>query len=255
MRGIPLDTCTWQAAERTLSSSSIVVLPLGAQLKEHGPHLPLSTDWIVAEWFRARVLDATDVVMLPTLAWHFFPAFVDYPGSVTLAFDTARNLTMDICASIARFGPKRFYIINTGVSTRRPLAAVSEMLAMQGVLMRYTDIEKAGDDVVRSLSQQEFGTHADEIETSMMLAIAPERVDMSHACADGHAGSGQLRRDASLPGVYSPSGIVGDARLASRDKGERVLAAMLRDILADIEALRTAPLQNRTNDAQETGTG
>lgn len=241
MRGTLLEICTWRDAESLLTPEQVIVLPLGAQLKEHGPHLPLNTDWLTAEWFRARVAERAEVVLLPTLGAHFYPAFVDYPGSVTLSFETSTHLVIEICKSIMRFGPKRFYVLNTGVSTRKPLEAASLALATEGAMMRFTDISTAGKHVIETLEQQSFGTHADEIETSMLLAIAPDQVNMTLACQDGHAGTGPLRRTAGLPGILSPSGVFGDARRASREKGEKILAAMLEDIMRDIEALRALP--------------
>ncbi|MCA9686680.1 MAG: creatininase family protein, partial [Myxococcales bacterium] len=104
----------------------------------------------------------------------------------------------------------------------------------------------------REVSEQTRGTHADEIETSMLLYIAPERVDMSKAVADTspRGEKGWLTRDPSKPGTYSPSGVWGDATLATREKGERVVETLVAGMLADIDALRTAPLPALPVEAQ-----
>jgi creatinine amidohydrolase len=90
--------------------------------------------------------------------------------------------------------------------------------------------------------QQEGGTHADEIETSMMLYIAPDRVDMRRAARDYHPGRGGLTRTPGGAGVYSPTGIFGDATLATLDKGRIVMEAQVAGILADIARLRDTPI-------------
>jgi creatinine amidohydrolase len=97
-------------------------------------------------------------------------------------------------------------------------------------------------EAAAGVAPQPGGTHADEIETSMMLYIAPDTVDMSRAARDFHPGEGRFTRQPGAPGIYSPTGVYGDATLATREKGERVVEAMGRAILADIERLRALPL-------------
>ena len=78
-------------------------------------------------------------------------------------------------------------------------------------------ISEAAEKLVR---QSEGGTHADEIETSIMLYIAPESVDMSKAVKDYHPGAKNgLSRDPKTDATYSASGVFGDATLATRAKG------------------------------------
>jgi creatinine amidohydrolase len=114
-KGVLLADLTWQEAEKVLKPETVVVIALGAEAKEHGPHLKLKNDWTMAEYYKRRVLKAADVVIAPTISYHFYPAFVEYPGSTSLRLETARDLTVDICRGLARFGPRRFYIVNTGV--------------------------------------------------------------------------------------------------------------------------------------------
>jgi creatinine amidohydrolase len=245
VKGVVLGDKTWLEAELLLTPETVVVIPLGAASKEHGPHLRLDNDLTLATYFRDRVLAQAEVVMLPTVPYHYFPAFLEYPGSTSLRLETARDLIVDIVRSIARHGPRRFYVINTGVSTNRALApAAAQLLAEDGVLLRYTDLLAVAGPTERELAQQPGGTHADEIETSMLLYIAPDRVDMSKAVLDYHprGDQGWLTRDPEGAGTYSKTGIWGDPTLATRAKGERVVEAIVAGMLADIEALRGAEL-------------
>jgi creatinine amidohydrolase len=245
-RGVRLGDLTWTEAERLLDSSTVIVIPLGAEAKEHGPHLRLTTDFIEATFYADRVLSASRIVLAPTINYSFYPAFVEYPGSTTLRFDTARDVVIDICRSLARFGPRRFYILNTGVSTVRILGPARDSLAADGIVMRFTNVGPRSDSVEKAIARQPGGTHADEIETSMLLYMAPGTVDMSRAARDYHPGAGRLTRD-SLRAVredllYSRTGIFGDATLATREKGRQYVEARVLDILADIEALRRMPI-------------
>jgi creatinine amidohydrolase len=242
--GILLEDLTWQQAERVLTPDAVVVIPLGAASKEHGPHLRLKNDFVLAEYFKRRVMAREAVMVAPTINYHFYPAFVEYPGSTSLRLETARDMVVDICRGLARFGPKRFYVLNTGVSTIRALKPAQEQLASEGIVMRFTDILTIGEEAEKAVRQQEGGTHADEIETSMMLYMDPSLVDMSKAAKDFHPqGTGGLTRDPKGAGTYSPTGIWGDATLATREKGRRVVEAMVEGMLKEIEALRATPVQ------------
>lgn len=244
-KGILLENLTWVEAEKVLTPGTVVVIPLGAESKEHGPHLKLKNDFLIAEYLKNRVLQSSNAVVAPTINYSFYPAFLEYPGSTSVRLETARDMVVDICRSLAKFGPKRFYILNTGISTLRPLAAAAEMLAADGIVMRYTDLHVT-EPVEKQIRQEEGGTHAEEIETSMMLYMAPESVDMKKAVKDYNGSRpGGLTRDPNGKGTYSPSGIWGDATLATREKGKLVTEALVASILSEIEALRIAPVVSR----------
>src|SRR5207247_1835349 len=150
----------WTEAEPYLTRDRVVVLPLGAGAKEHGPHLPLGNDQIQAEYFARRAVEARPVALLPTLTYGFYPAFLEFPGSVSLSSDTQREAVAQICRSIARYGPRRFYVLNTGISTVRPLAETAEGLSREGIRLRYTDLRVAGKAVEDATRAQTLGNHA-----------------------------------------------------------------------------------------------
>jgi creatinine amidohydrolase len=86
------------------------------------------------------------------------------------------------------------------------------------------------------LLKQSHGSHADEHETSLMLHIAPQVVDMGKAVDDGATGNGRLSR-VEGDGIYSPSGVYGQATLATAEKGQAVAKALLEQVLQDIEKI------------------
>ncbi len=239
--GIVLEELTWVEAEKALTPETVVVIPMGAESKEHGPHLKLKNDFILATYLSGRVRERSPVVIAPIVNYGYYPAFLEYPGSTSLRLETARDVIVDICRGLARFGPRRFYVLNTGVSTVRALAPAAEALAADGILMRYTDLLKVMGPVERQVSQQEGGTHADEIETSMILYMSPGDVDMSKAVKDYHPGKGGLTRDPKKEGAtFSASGVYGDATLATSEKGKRVTEALVDAMLKEIDELRKA---------------
>jgi creatinine amidohydrolase len=238
-----LEEVTWMDAEKLLGPDTVVVLPIGAASKEHGPHLRLSNDWLLADAFRRRLAETRSVVVAPIVGYNFYPAFAAYPGSTTLRLETARDVVVDVCRSLARHGPRRFYALNTGLSTVRALEPAARALAAEGILLTYTDWAGALRETERAVCSQTAGTHADESETSLMLALAPASVDMSKAVRDVHEQRpGGLVRSPEQQGTYSPTGVYGDATLATREKGERLAAVMMRALERDVDELRAATL-------------
>ncbi len=238
-----LETLSWDEAERVLTPDAVVVIALGAESKEHGRHLQLNNDFLMAEYLKKRVLVSApqNVVVAPTINYSFYPAFLEYPGSTSLSLDTSLAMFNDIVHSLAHYGPRRFYILNTGISTLHPLAQAAADLAKDGILLRYTDLTK--DDPVEKKVRQSGGSHADEIETSMMLYIAPESVRMNKAARDLSPDKrGPLTRDPHGKGTYSPTGAWGDPTLATREKGQAVTESLVVTILKDIDDLRQTPL-------------
>jgi creatinine amidohydrolase len=242
--GVRLSEIPWTEAEPLLTAERVVVLPIGAGSKEHGPHLPLGNDQVLSDYFAGRLLAARPVALLPTLTYGFYPAFLEYPGSVSLSFDTQRDVVAQICRSLARYGPRRFYALNTGISTVRPLEATVAMLRSEGILLGFTDLRVCGKKAEARVCRQALGTHADEVETSMMLYIAPSIVRMERAVKDGLVVRGRaLTRDPkNEAGHYSASGVFGDATLATREKGEAIVEEVVADILAGVDALSREPV-------------
>ena len=237
---VSLERLAWPEAERLLTPGAVIVLPLGAAAKEHGPHLQLRNDLTLAEYLTRRLSSAA-VVVAPPLTYHFYPAFLEYPGSTSLTLGTARDMTVEIARGLARYGPRRFYVLNTGISTLRPLADAAKVLAQEGILLHFTNLEAHIAHVVRGVQQQPGGSHADEIETSMMLYIDPAVVDMSRAVSDytpAPAGPLRLTRQRGGVGTYSRSGSWGDPTLATREKGRVIVEALVAGLFTDLENLR-----------------
>lgn len=192
----------------------------------------------MAEYLRNAVLTALPVAVTPTVNYSYYPSMVDYPGTVSLRHDTARDIIIDICDSFARFGMSKFYCINTGIATLRPLEEAARLLSESDIVLSYSNLRDLLGEVKAQVEQQEGGTHADEIETSMMLYIAPEIVDMTRAKKDYSGESaGPLSRTVKPGTTFSPTGAWGDPTLARRDKGEKLVEHLAAGIISDITKL------------------
>jgi creatinine amidohydrolase len=236
-----LENLNWIEAEKTLREYDVVLVALGARTKEHGPHRPLNTDYIMAEYFKTRISKEVPVVVLPTIQYGYYPSFLEYPGSVSIQAGTFKSTVADICRSLGGYGVRKFYVLNTGISTLKPLEeAAAELRQKSGIILRYLNLLEVDKTLSDGLLKQEGGSHADEAETSMMLFIAPDKVDMSKAVKDYDSRPGRkgLTRDPQKEsGSYSPTGIWGDPTLATRQKGEIIVEATVRAVVNQVREL------------------
>jgi creatinine amidohydrolase len=250
MAGIQLAEHTWEEAVELLTEQSIILLPIGGGTKEHGPHLPLGTDLMVTEELANRVFAAAEapLVLLPPLAYAFYPAFVDWKGSVSIQAETFKHFVGDIVRSFARHGVKKFLLLDGGVSTHFPLRILSyELRNALGVMVAVTNIRGLGAEMEAEVCEQREGGHADESETSCMLAIRPDLVKLEKALAEysskiPHMYGEDGRLKVAVSGkMDSPHGINGDPTLATVDKGRQILEAMAQDIVKFVEAFAALP--------------
>ena len=244
-KAIFLEDISWTAAQKVLTPDIVVVIPLGAAAKEHGPHLPLATDYIQAEHYKNMIALERKVIITPTLSYGLYPAFVKYPGSTTTFFTTSRNALLDIIRTLSGFGPKRFYVINIGVSTLPALQQAASILKQEGILLYYSDYARPNfDNAEKGIREREAGGHADEMESSNVLYMRPELVDMSKAVDDttGYTRPGPLTPVPLEPGKHNPSGLIGFATLATADKGKRYSANFAKELVKDIDSITTCAL-------------
>jgi uncharacterized protein (TIGR02246 family) len=153
-------------------------------------------------------------------------------------------MTVEIVRTLAKYGPRRFYVLNTATSALFPLKAASDLVADDGLLLGYTDLSYrlAGARIERQQTRPRGPAYADEIATSMMLFVDPSAVDLRKAVAEYGTGTGPMTRLKDTPGTFSASGVVGDPTLATRQKGEALVHAVVSGALDDIDAIRSARL-------------
>jgi creatinine amidohydrolase len=247
MLGVWLETLTWPEAKQRLEGNAIVVVPIGAAAKEHGHHLPLNTDYLLAHALAEGVAEALPVVLAPIVSFGYYPAFVAYPGSQHLRAETFIALLTDILSKLISDGARRIVVINTGVSTEAPLQiAARTILESTGVRIATADIRRLGSAVRRG-EQQKLGGHADELETAALLAIAPETVRLDRAVPDyGHmldepatvfSRPVRYSSDPASGPDFSATGARGDPTLADAKTGDRLLSEMTRELVEGIRRL------------------
>jgi len=234
---------TWDEVERRIEAGAVAILPIGAASKEHGLHLPLNTDQIQAEFLAGRLAEKIDALIWPTVTYGHYPAFVNYPGSISLSASAFEALIGEIAAGILASRVRALIVIDTGISTVAPVE--NALAQLKGADVVHLRVHQGPNyrSASAKLVEQRYGSHADELETSLMLAIAPDAVDMPRAQASpaervGNVPGPLTRTDASSPN-YSASGSFGDPTKASRAKGDILLAAMLEDVFGQTQRFMT----------------
>ncbi|QQS11866.1 MAG: creatininase family protein [Rhodospirillales bacterium] len=253
MRGHILEDLTWVEAKARIDSGAPIVIPIGAAAKAHGPHLPLRTDATTALALGRRVAGRLPVLVAPLVPFGHYPAFTRYPGSQSLSAATFIAVLRELCEGFAAQGARRIALINTGYSTEAPVnIALGEIRKATGLRVVCAHLRFIGRGADALLDAKEGG-HADERETSVMLALDPRAVRMDRLSETVGAGDAGARGATLPPGFarstvlswtagegdpdeFAPSGTLGDATRATAYKGERVLEAITDDLVAGLRA-------------------
>ncbi|MDX6750881.1 creatininase family protein [Geminicoccaceae bacterium 1502E] len=237
---------------------TVAVLPVGA-MEQHGPHLPVMVDACVAGALVERMLEMAPadlpVLALPTVWAGKSDEHLDYPGTITHSAETLTRMWTEIGASVARAGVRKLLILNSHGGQIQVSQIVARALRIEHRMMVSSVIWPQlglpeglfGEDELR------FGIHAGDLETSVMLALRPDRVRMDRAgnfvpatlraretapilAGLGAAGFGWQAQD------LHPKGACGDATLASVEKGRAVLEHVAGRLVALVDELSRWPL-------------
>lgn len=246
-RGVWIEDLAWPEVARRIEAGSTVIVPIGARAKEHGHHLPMKTDYLVARALAQGVAERLSVLIAPVVDIGYYPAFVNYPGSQSLSAATFVAMLNEVFAGLIRQGARRIAVINTGVSTEATVWLVArEILEQTGVRIAVAHIRDLAREVHKSMDQK-LGGHADEFETSLVLAIDASVVHLDRAVEDYGNQLGQPTTVFSEPTIFNPdpasgldysqNGARGDPTLATVQKGQLILATMIDELVDGIRLL------------------
>ena len=242
----------------------IAVLPLAAT-EQHGPHLPLGTDVMIAEAYLARVREllpeSIPATFLPVQPIGISTEHVDYPGTLSLPSEIALKTWMALGESIARAGIKKLVMVTSHGGNSAAMTLVAQDLrAQHGIVAVTTGWSRFGaPEGLFSADELRHGIHGGAVETSIMLARYKQHV-RSDAIANFRSTGVAMEQDyrwlsAHRPAAFAwqaqdlhPGGAVGDATQASAEKGERLLdhgARAFCELLADVNKFDPQTLSGR----------
>lgn len=233
----------------SVSRETICVLPLGAT-EQHGPHLPLATDQIIADGLAAE-LDAicqNRLLVLPGLPATCSEHHMAFTGSLTLDHDTFIQVVTQLIGSAARHGFRRFFLLNAHGGNSSVGGVVAEKLSTQlpEIDVVFGTWFRMAGERLRHLVEGDYPAvgHACEFETSLIMALRPELVDHAAIVDDGKTPTSPLLKFDLLAGgptvrsvpfeQFTASGVWGKPSLASAEKGRGIMDVVIpiiRDIL------------------------
>jgi creatinine amidohydrolase len=247
----------------------IALLPVGAT-EQHGPHLPLSVDSRIAAALVKRVADRLPpefpLSILPMLHFGVSPEHADFAGTISLSAETMLALLLDVGRGVAAAGVRKLAIVNSHGGQPQLLDIAAQKLRRDcGLLVFPLNAYRYWNAAAHfGAEEAAYGTHGGAAETSIMLAVAEEAVrrgelaDFPSLAADMARRFAHLRPYGRIASFgwqaqdLNAAGAMGDATRANAAAGEALLAeaaAMLTQILIEIDALSPAVLKSRPGDA------
>jgi creatinine amidohydrolase len=256
----------WQDFRARDMFGTVAVLPIAA-IEQHGPHLPVGVDSIIAEGHVAAVKAAlpadVDALFLPVQRIGKSNEHLHYPGTLTLTAETAIRAWTEIGESVARAGCRRLIIVNSHGGNMPVMDIVARELRIRCRMLAVSSawVRLGQPPGLTSEREQMHGIHGGDYETSLMLHFRPDLVKRElmrdyASTAEAYAkdfarlrvtqpiGFGWMSQD------LNPDGVVGEAQLATTDKGAAIAAhvtvefvKLLRDVAAfDLGNLKDGPL-------------
>ncbi|MBX3111985.1 MAG: creatininase family protein [Fimbriimonadaceae bacterium] len=224
------------------SRDAVVLVPTGS-LEQHGPHLPLLTDSIlataVAEAVESRLVDR--VVLTPTVWLGASAHHLSYPGSLSASFAGYHETVLAIVRSLARHGFWKFYVVNGHGGNTEPNGVAMRSLKEEfphAVLGHIGYFNFVSPDALATLrGPLKVIAHACEAETSLMLHVAPGLVRTDRLTDDG------LQVEPPVPGVVaffdevSEKGPIGHATFARAETGQRLFESAVDGLTEAVSAL------------------
>ncbi len=221
-------------------TTSIAILPFGA-LEQHGPQLPLGTDTATAAEVARRLAERLDAVLLPPIHYGDTWNNAGYVGTLSLSPATVTAIAVDLGRALADSGAELFVVINGDWGNRNPLAAAMRVLAVEGriraIALDYPGMDAAIEQVRESRGAAPGLNHAEEAETSIMLAIDPDSVHRDRFAPSYPEFPSDFGIRPMQLHSFSETGVFGDPTTATAVKGEAILAATVEAsmaVLADI---------------------
>ena len=251
------DWADWPAPDLRIDPMrTIAILPTAA-VEQHGPHLPLGVDLMIAEGMLATLRrncpEDMDIRILPVQAVGKSNEHLWAAGTLTLSAETALRAWVEIGLSVARAGVRKIVLINSHGGNLDLISIVSRELRVQAGMLAVKAqwVGFGAPEGMYSPHEDRFGIHGGDMETSLMLHFRPELVDLEKAedfRSTAETGTIPPTGPTSLGWIASdlnPAGVVGNAAAATAAKGRATAEHQTAGMIALLRALADLPLDGR----------
>lgn len=221
---------TWPEVEERAAPDTVVAIPLGST-EQHGPHLPFSTDAdVAADLCRRLATRRGDVLVAPVLAFGASGEHQDFPGTLSIGRAALELVVVELARSAAATFAGTVFV-NAHGGNVEALTSAERRLVGEGRRVLAWTVGWRGD------------AHAGRTETSLELALVPDRVRLERAAAGNRRPLDELmtRLRSQAVRAVSPNGVLGDPAGASAEEGEQILQALAADLVATVDAWVAGP--------------
>ncbi len=245
------ETLKWPEIAERLQIVDTAILPCGS-IEQHGPHLPLDVDYFDAVYLARMVAERCadpKPFVLPPLPYGVSYHHSEFKGTICVSNNALSALVYDIGMSLAHNGIKKIVILNGHGDNAPTLKYAAQMINRDAKIFVCVETGETSDVDIYDLIHTHNDIHAGEIETSTTLALRPGLVDMDKAVDDTLDLDNEFLDFTSDRGVswyvhtkrLSKSGIMGNASLATREKGEKIWEIMIRRMTEFVETIKNTP--------------
>jgi len=231
-----LDTASasWPEVKAAVEHGVVAVLAVGA-IEQHGAHLPLATDTVLASGVARRVAQGLGGLLLPPIAYGDAWNNEGFAGTLSISPQTLRATIEDIGRGLARIGVKGLVVINGHFGNREPIALAARRLVTELHLpvlhLDYPKLEAFAAEICETEPAGPGFYHADEVETSMMLVLAPGAVRMDRAAPEYPVFPETFGAEPMQLSTFNHTGVFGDPRSATAAKGEALIGKIVAESL------------------------
>jgi creatinine amidohydrolase len=232
-----LDELTMVEFSKKVDENPVVIIPIGA-CEEHGSHLPLCTDSMQPEFIAEKVAERTISLIAPPIRYGFCSSTRNFPGTLSLSFDTLRSLVYDVLSELARNKIKNIVILSGHAGrvhmTALRLAAKRVVDETDINIMVLSDYDIAYELMDSDTDVPQDDGHSGLIETSRVMAIREELVKGRGKVGKSRPPKYKVVRD---PETYFPTGVMGNPENASQRKGNEINDYIITELIKLVEEM------------------
>lgn len=259
---------TWPEINEAVKAGKVCVIPVG-MIEDHGYHLPIDTDMMIAHAVCQRLADLIpdEILLLPDQTYGYSPHHMDGPGVISIRWDTYINYLKDVLCCLAYHGFRKVLMVN-GHGSNRPVMEMAARLALvDNPDCHFASLSwfqlKEVQEAAKKFRVSDYCSHADELETSMYLAVDPDKVYMDKAVEkeydcriSKHFGQGDLMgnppswhaNSVQLNEFWSTvtkTGVFGEPTAATAEKGRIMLEASAKELVEIVREFKARPIVPR----------
>jgi creatinine amidohydrolase len=230
-----------------VTENCVAIIPIGT-IEQHGPHLPVDTDVLLAESVVEVAVNKTGnrgkAIIFPSIPYSYAMNQAHLPGTIAIESDTFIQLMVEICRGISQQGFRKIFLVNGHAPNISSLDVAANRITNEGnslvAVANYWSFGRSQINEIREAKEKGGMSHACEFETSLYLALHPERVQMEKAIDENNqTPSNYYWRDISIPApvlmwdpfqIVTKSGVLGHATMGTREKGEKLIEVITNDL-------------------------